>query len=121
MESVINSENASTINCKLIVEAANGPIAFEADEYLFQKGITIIPDILANSGGVVVSYYEWLQNLQSEYLSEKEILSKLEKRMSDTFDKVYSTVAKRNISYRKASYLYAVERIASVVTSKHLF
>lgn len=121
MESVITSENASTINCKLIVEAANGPIAFEADEYLFQKGITIIPDILANSGGVVVSYYEWLQNLQSEYLSEKEILSKLEKRMSDTFDKVYSTVSKRNISYRKASYLYAVERIASVVTSKHLF
>ena len=121
MESVITKENASTINCKLIVEGANGPVSPEADKALFEKGIMIIPDILANSGGVVVSYYEWLQNLHNEYWSEKDVLIKLENRMCETFNKIYKVVRERNISYRKACYLYAVNRIGSVIINKQLF
>ena len=121
MEGVITEENVKDVNCKLVVEAANGPITSFANDYLFKKGITIIPDILANSGGVVVSYYEWLQNIHNEYLSEKEVLKKLESRMCETFNKVHKMVLEQNISYRKASYVYAVKRIESVILNKRLF
>ena len=76
------------LNCSLIVEAANGPIDIEAETILKNKDIDIIPDILANSGGVVVSYFEWLQNRRCEYWSEEEVLRKLTSKMKETFDKI---------------------------------
>ena len=120
-ELVINNDIANNLKCKLIVEAANGPVDLEADKILEQKNITIIPDILANSGGVVVSYYEWLQNLRREYWSKEDVLSKLTKRMENTFNKIWNLSTEKNITLRDACYIYAVKKIEKNVTSKKIF
>ena len=90
LELQIDKNISENIDCDLIVEAANGPIDNEADDILESKGITIIPDILANSGGVLVSYYEWLQNKRDEYWSEKEIRDKFDYKFFETLNKIYS-------------------------------
>ena len=113
-------EEANNINCTLIVEAANGPIDKEAEDILLSKNIEIIPDILANSGGVVVSYYEWLQNKRCEYWSEKEVLDKLTLKMKETFEKIYNELKKRNISIRDSCYIYAYQKLESIVTKKNI-
>ena len=111
LELQINKEIAENIDCTLIVEAANGPIDNEAEEVLEKKNITIIPDILANSGGVLVSYYEWLQNKRDEYWSEKEIRDKFDEKISDTFKKIYSLSVRNNCTLREASYIYSLNKI----------
>jgi glutamate dehydrogenase (NAD(P)+) len=88
LENQINEVNADQIKAKIIVEAANGPTTVEADEILNKKGVTIVPDILANAGGVVVSYFEWVQNIQSLYWSEEEINEKLKQIMDKSFEAV---------------------------------
>ena len=100
---------ANSINCKLIVEGANGPIDLEADEILEKKGITIIPDVLANSGGVIVSYYEWLQNRSKEYLDKKIINQKLDKQMIKTYNKVNEYINKKKCNFRTGSYIVALQ------------
>ena len=90
--SQITKDNVNSIDCDLIVEAANGPIDFEAEEILEQKNIPIIPDILANSGGVLVSYYEWLQNKRDEYWDEKYIRNKFDEKIEDTFKKIWLSI-----------------------------
>lgn len=120
-ESVINKDNAESINCSLIVEAANGPIDIDAENILNNKNIPIIPDILANSGGVVVSYYEWLQNLRREYWTREEVLNKLSSKMRETFDKIYEMSKTKNISMRNACYIYSVKRIEKIILNKKLF
>lgn len=111
LELQINKKIAENINCTLIVEAANGPIDDEAEIVLENKNITIIPDILANSGGVLVSYYEWLQNKRDEYWSEKEIRDKFDDKIADTFKKIYSLSIRNNCSLRDASYIYSLSQI----------
>ncbi len=111
LELQITKENVNSINCDLIVEAANGPIDFEAEEFLEQKNIPIIPDILANSGGVLVSYYEWLQNKRDEYWDEKHIRNKFDEKIEDTFKKMYSLSVRNNISLRDACYMYAFNKL----------
>lgn len=111
VENVINSGNMAKIKAKIIVEMANGPITPEADDYLEKKGHVIIPDILANSGGVVVSYFEWVQNLANYYWTENEINSKLETTMSNAFNDVESVSQREKVSLRKAAYIIAVNRI----------
>ena len=111
IELQITKENADSINCDLLVEAANGPIDFDAEEILERKNITIIPDILANSGGVLVSYYEWLQNKRDEYWNEKHIRDKFDEKMEDTFRKIYSLSIRNNCSLRDASFIYAFTKL----------
>ena len=112
LENVITEKNAGQIKAKLIVELANGPITPEADIKLEKKGIIIVPDILANAGGVIVSYFEWVQNLQNYYWTEKENISKLKTIIEKSFDEVWDKKECLNISMRLAAYVVAVERVA---------
>ena len=118
MELQIKEKEAINANCKLIVEAANGPVDNIADLVLKDKGITVIPDILANSGGVVVSYFEWLQNKTNEYLEHEEINAKLEKRMSKTFNNVFDVSEQYNCTLREASYILSLKRLENAYKSR---
>lgn len=111
LELQIGKEQAKDINCKLIVEGANGPVDDEADLILKSKNIDVIPDILANSGGVLVSYFEWLQNRNNEYLTEEEVYNKLEAKMKSVFELVNSTKEEYNCTLREASYIVAMKKI----------
>ncbi len=115
LENVITEKNAGRVKAKLILELANGPVTPEADVKLNKKGIVIMPDILANAGGVVVSYFEWIQNRQGSCWEEKETISKLKKIMSRSFDDVWEKKKCHNISMRLAAYLLAVERVAKAM------
>tara|TARA_Y100000310_G_C20691653_1_gene822652 strand:- start:2463 stop:3665 length:1203 start_codon:yes stop_codon:yes gene_type:complete len=107
---VITPENVNSINAPIILELANGPVTAEAEEILTSKDVIIIPDILANAGGVTVSYFEWLQNKQNEHWSEKEVLEKLEKKMVVAFTDVFLE-QKKGGTFRKAAYKVAIKRI----------
>tara|TARA_B100001287_G_scaffold235848_1_gene208227 strand:+ start:90543 stop:91787 length:1245 start_codon:yes stop_codon:yes gene_type:complete len=111
LEYQITKENASEVNCDLVVEAANGPIDHEGEKILEEKQIPIIPDILANSGGVLVSYYEWLQNKRDEYWTKKQIRDRFDEKIEDTFKKIYSLSIRNEYSLRDASFLYAFEKL----------
>lgn len=113
IENCITLENAKDIKAKVIVEGANGPVAAEADDVLNEKGIFIVPDILANSGGVTVSYFEWVQNRRGHYYSEAEIQTKVYPMLTNAFENVYNAHKKYNCAMRVAAYIVAVERVAS--------
>ena len=119
LELQITKENANDIDCDLIVEAANGPVDFEAEEILEQKNIPIIPDILANSGGVLVSYYEWLQNKRDEYWSEKHIRNKFDEKIEETFKKIYSLSVRNGLSLRDTCYMYAFIKLENNYKRKY--
>ena len=120
-ELVIVGEEGTKLNCKLILEAANGPIDSEAEKIILDKGIEIIPDILANSGGVIVSYYEWLQNKRSEYWQEKIVLERLTELMKETFNRVYTKHKKEHITMRNSCYILAISKISETIKRKNLF
>ena len=107
----ITKEIAENITCDLIVEGANGPIDNEGEKILEEKNIDIIPDILANSGGVLVSYYEWLQNKRDEYWEEKDIRDKFDDKMAKTFKKIHSLSVHYNCSLRDACYIYSLKKL----------
>ena len=111
--SAINTSNVDSLNCKVIVEAANGPVTGEAATKLWDKKIAIIPDILTNAGGVTVSYFEWVQNLQQFKWTEDEVNSKLEKKMVNAFDEVYAIKKERSVPMRIASFMVAIDRVHS--------
>jgi len=111
LENVITKENADRVKAKIILEMANNPLTEEADEILNRKGVIVIPDILANSGGVTVSYFEMLQNLNNEKWSKEKVFEELEKYLSKAFDEVWQIKEKLNVDLRKASYIVALKRI----------
>lgn len=111
LENQITEENADRIKAKLVLELANGPTTPEADEILFARDIPVVPDILSNAGGVTVSYFEWLQNLENKYWTLEEVNTKLEKIMRDSFDAVYKTAHKHKTDLRTAAYINALQRI----------
>ncbi len=111
LENQITGHNAERVKAKIILEMANGPVSFEADEILRKHNVIVVPDILANAGGVTVSYFEWVQNISGSYWSEDEVLSKLEKIMSDSFMDVRESAGAFKTDYRTAAYIVALERI----------
>ncbi len=111
LENVLHQHNAEKVKAKLVLEMANGPTIREADEVFEQRGIAVIPDILANAGGVAVSYYEWYQNMHSERWDKDKVLDKLKKQMEKAFDNVLKVKEKYKSSFRSAAYILAAERI----------
>jgi len=115
------SKNAEQVRAKLIVEGANGPTTPEADEVFNRKGIFLVPDILANAGGVTVSYFEWVQDLQSFFWSEHEVNEKLHAIMSRAFKEVLETSLERKVPMRMAAYCKAVGRVASATRERGIY
>jgi len=115
LENQITEKNANKIKAKLILEGANGPTTPEADEILYKRGVMVVPDILANAGGVSVSYFEWVQNLQGYYWSKDEVFDKLDKLLVKAFNKVYETYEEYKIDMRMAAYVRAVSRVVEAM------
>lgn len=117
LENQITAENADRIKAKIVIEAANGPTSVEADEILNKKGVKVLPDILSNSGGVIVSYFEWVQNLQNFYWEEDDVNAKLKRQIVGAFNDVFDAREKYNCTFRVAAYIVALNRL---VTAKKL-
>jgi glutamate dehydrogenase (NADP+) len=111
LENVINRDNMKKIRAKIIVEMANGPMTEEAYDYLVKKGVIIIPDVLANSGGVTVSYLEWVQGKQGYWWSEEEVNKKLEEMMIKAFEPIWKKSVNQKISLKESAFQFAIERI----------
>ena len=121
LENQINADNADKIKAKLIVEAANGPVASEADPVLTEKGILIVPDILANAGGVVVSYFEWVQNIQSVSWTEDEVNNKLREIMDAAFASVWDLAQEKHTTLRMGAYLIALKRVVDAKSARAIW
>lgn len=114
MENQITAENADRIKAKVIVEGANGPTVASADEILNKKGIMVVPDILANAGGVTVSYFEWVQNRLGYFWTEERVYRRADRVMKTAFESVYAASQKYNISMRIAAYVVSIGKVAEV-------
>jgi glutamate dehydrogenase/leucine dehydrogenase len=114
LENAITKENANAVQAKFLIELANGPVTPEADEILNKKGVIVIPDVLANAGGVTVSYFEWVQNNQGYYWTEETVLEELEKRMHKSFKDIFQLVKDNDVSWRTAAFMLALQRLVVV-------
>jgi len=121
LENQITAGNAERINARIVAEAANGPTTPEADEILHRRGVFIIPDILCNAGGVTVSYFEWVQDLNRDHWSEMTVNSKLHAIMTGAFAETLAMADKEQVNMRTAAYLLAVERVASATSIRGLY
>ncbi|MGI6113756.1 MAG: Glu/Leu/Phe/Val family dehydrogenase [Mahellales bacterium] len=121
LENQINGEIAQELQAKVVVEAANGPTTSEGDKILKERGIPVVPDILANAGGVVVSYFEWVQNNQVFMWDEEQVNSKLEKMMNKAFDGVWSMHQQQKVTLRMAAYMVALERVVKAKKIRGIF
>lgn len=121
LENSINEEIAEKLDVKVIVEGANGPVTSSADKVLNDRGITIVPDILANSGGVTVSYYEWVQNQYGYYWSQEEVFSRLEPSMNEAFENIWKIKEEKNLTFRQATYVYSLIRISEAMKYRGWF
>ena len=117
---VIHKMNADNLNCRFVIEAANGPTTPPGDEILFDKSIPVIPDILTNAGGVTVSYFEWVQNLQQFRWEEDDVNEKLEKKMVSAYSEVSALRKEKKVSFRTAAFMVAIDRVARSVKLRGL-
>jgi glutamate dehydrogenase (NAD(P)+)/glutamate dehydrogenase (NADP+) len=118
MENVIRGRNARFVKAKLIVEGANGPTTPKADTILQERGVTVVPDIMANAGGVIVSYYEWVQNREGFYWEEADVEERLFKRQIKTYTRVSKYAREKDVSLRMAAYALALEKIAKAMIAR---
>jgi glutamate dehydrogenase (NAD(P)+) len=121
LENQIDGETAPLLNAKLVAEGANGPTSPEGDAILTDRGIDIIPDILCNSGGVIVSYYEWLQNKRSEFWELEEVDRKLYRRIRAAYERVRRAAKSNEVDMRTAAYIVALERLEKVYKERGIF
>ena len=121
MENQITEKNADSIKAKIVSEGANGPTTPKADKILFEKGVYLIPDILANSGGVTVSYFEWVQNLTRTHWKLDEVNSKLEKKIVEAFYEVERLSKKEKSDMRTSALMLGVGRVASAINTRGLW
>ncbi|MCD6095541.1 MAG: glutamate dehydrogenase, partial [Thermoprotei archaeon] len=112
---------ADNINAKIIVEGANGPTTPEADKILYEKGVLVIPDILANAGGVVVSYFEWVQNLTWTPWSIDRVRRELEQKLVNAFNEVIKVGRDKEVRLREAAYMIAISRVTEAVTTRGIW
>ena len=121
LENQITKANADRIQARIIVEGANGPTTPAADEALYNRGVFVVPDILANAGGVTVSYFEWVQGLQEFFWSEEEINERLERIMVRSFNSVLEMALNHDVSLRAAAYMIAVKRVADATAIRGIY
>ncbi len=121
IENQITKDNVDFIDCKIILEGANGPTTLKADEVLNKKGIIVIPDILANSGGVCVSYFEYLQDMHAYFWKLERIYDELKNIILDAFENVYKVSKERNVTLRTAAYIIALSRVAKAIELRGIF
>jgi glutamate dehydrogenase (NAD(P)+) len=121
LHGVITGHNAERVKARVIVEAANGPVTPDADEILDDKGVLVVPDILANAGGVIVSYFEWVQDLQAFFWEEEEVNRKLEKAMRRSYEHVAQTAAQNKVNMRMGAYIIGVKRVAEATTIRGIY
>ena len=121
LEGVITPSNAGSVRAKIIVEGANGPVTSDADRMLTDRGVTIVPDILANAGGVVVSYFEWVQSRAGFYWELEDVEKRLETYMRRAMDLVLSTAKAYDSTLREAAFIVAVDRVARAIDKRGIF
>jgi glutamate dehydrogenase (NAD(P)+) len=121
MENTVDADVASKIKAKVVAEGANGPTTPRASDILHQRGVTVLPDILANAGGVTVSYFEWVQGLDNYFWDKNRVDIELQKRMERAFDEVHTTATEAKVDYRAAAYTIAISRVAEASRLKGLF
>ena len=121
LEHQIHIDNVRQVQARMIVEAANGPTTCEADEVLNDRGVIVVPDILANAGGVVVSYFEWVQNMQCFFWEEAEVNRHLERIMVEAFQRVWEVSRDKHVSMRLGAYMLAVDKVASAILARGIF
>ena len=121
IEGVITVKNADAVRARMVCEAANGPITFEADKILVERGVFVIPDILANSGGVTASYFEWVQDIQAYFWTEEEVNARLRQIMERSFNEVYQMAAAKDLTMRQAAHWIGVGRVAEAHLTRGLF
>jgi len=120
-EDQINRHNAHKIDAKIVSEGANGPVTANADSILEDNGVMVIPDILANAGGVTVSYFEWVQDRQGYFWTEERVNRRLNRMMRTAFDNLYGVAEKHNITLRQAAYVYAIDRVAETLKLRGIY
>lgn len=118
---VITEDNASRLRCEIVIEAANGPTTAEADDILEERKITVVPDVVANAGGLIVSYFEWVQGLQEYYWSSQLVFSELKKRMRKIFDKISAYSEQKKVSPRTAALMLGIQQIAAARKLRGLY
>jgi glutamate dehydrogenase (NAD(P)+) len=121
MENQITASNAPRVKAKIVAEGANGPLTPEADRILQAKGVFVIPDILCNAGGVTVSYFEWVQDLQSFFWGEDEINERLRQIMVRSFNQSLRVAHEKNIDMRTAAQVLAIHRVAEAVQLRGIY
>lgn len=121
LENQITIANAPSIKARVVVEGANGPTSPDAHKHLHDRGVFVVPDILANSGGVTTSYFEWVQDRQGYFWSEKEVNDKLEAKMTEAFNAVLQTALKYRVDLRTAAYIVAINRVATVTRMRGMY
>ncbi|MDX1672176.1 MAG: Glu/Leu/Phe/Val dehydrogenase, partial [Balneolaceae bacterium] len=120
-EDQINRNNAGQVKARIISEGANGPVTANADSILEEKGVVVIPDILANAGGVTVSYFEWVQDRQGYFWTEERVNRRLNRMMRDAFDNLYKVSEEYDITLRQAAYVYAINKVAATLKMRGIY